>query len=157
MGSITVHKRLGLNARLTFCPKCGGEGSGLVMLGRKNYKGMCSEHGHVYGIGPRTTHCIAEGCDRVLTEVKELADYEKVPSVELCDACQKSLTIQMEAIDRGGIAWQCSTCGSEGAVLPGGTFDEMIKKVRAQGYTGVRWSQCPQCVDNEKSIEGEKT
>lgn len=153
MSSITVHKRLGLNARLTFCPKCGGEGTELIMLGNKNHKGICPDHGHVYGIGARMKHCIADGCGRALTEVEELTDQEKVPSIVLCDTCQKSLKIQQEAIERGGIAWKCSTCGSEGAILKGGQHDEMIADVRAKGYTGITFSNCPCC--NKEQNQGE--
>ena len=145
MSGITLHKTLGLNARTTFCTKCGGEGKELSLLGNKNYTGVCAAHGHIYGIGAGTHRCIVPSCGNPLTEIRELNDSEPVPAADWCDACRASAKIQQDAIEAGGIAWRCKGCKSEGAILKGGAQDAMIAEVRAKGYLGVEFPTCPVC------------
>jgi hypothetical protein len=150
MSGITLHKKLGLNARCTFCPKCGGEGKELAMLGKNNHVGVCAAHGHIYGIGAGTTRCPASNCGNPLIEIRELTDSERVPASDWCDACHAAAKIQQDAVERGGIAWRCKGCKSEGAILKGGPNDAMIAEVRAKGFLGVELPTCPVC---EKETE----
>lgn len=148
--SIKLHKRLGVNPRRTFCPKCGGECQALVLLGSKNHTGVCGRHGQVFGIGENTTRCPAKDCGNRLVDIRELNDSESVPYFEGCAACKSSDTIQREAIERGGIAWRCKKCKSEGAMLKGGAHDDLIAEVRAKGCLGVELDLCPVCVEEQK-------
>lgn len=118
------------------------------MLGDTNFHGHCSEHGHVFGVY-ESGRCIAQDkngrCQNRLTDVKELHGSERVPAMDICDACKKVVAIQKDAIERGGIAWQCKKCRSEGALLPSEGTQELIDRVKAANCLGVTWGTCPVC------------
>ena len=52
-----LHKEKGLNPRLTFCPRCGGDGPDLMLVGAEDGKYECGRcHLVSYGRQPRG-HC----------------------------------------------------------------------------------------------------
>ncbi len=155
--SLKLHKRLGPNARMTFCLRCGGEGSALALIGHANFKGVCPEHGDVYGLTAGAHTCGVANCGRKLSDVKELTDWEKVPAPAPCTKCLEGLALQRKIIEEGGIAWRCSTCGSEGAFALGADEESnaRIRHVREQGYTGVDMPNCPVCAPKEQKEEND--
>lgn len=155
--SIKLHKRLGPNPRMSFCPKCGGDASALALIGDANFKGVCPEHGDVYGLRARAHTCSVPNCGRQLSDVVELTDYEKVPSPMPCTKCAEGLALQKKAIEEGGIAWRCCTCGSEGAFILGEDEESnaQIRAVRQRGYTGVEIPGCPVCAKKQEENNAE--
>lgn len=151
--SIRLHKELGVNPRMTFCPRCGGEAQELVLLGTANYVGDCREHGKVYGAlaGGR---CPIEKYGNTLHDHRQLKPSERVPAHDICDECKKALRVQQEAIDAGGLAWRC-TCGSEGGILLNENTADFVKAVREKGALGVQFDgDCPVCRQREEEANG---
>lgn len=154
-GSIRLHKEKGVNAHMTFCPRCGGESNGLVLMGAADHKGTCPDHGTVYGIFPGTRYCPAEEkqgvkCGKQLHDVKVVGDYERAPG-PLCEGCENTLKIQKETIEAGGIAFRCLSCGAEGAIQLSENTAEFIQMIRAKGALGIEFEEnCPNCHKKEE-------
>lgn len=151
MSSIVLHKTLGVNPRMTFCPRCGGDGQELVLLGIANFHGYCQQHGHVYGA--RGNKCPIERCGNNLRDVKELLDCERVPGYDICDACTKTVEMQKKVISEGGIAFRCKGCGTEGAIPMSEKMAKLIHDVRAKNALGVEVESCFHCAEKEGENE----
>jgi hypothetical protein len=144
--SITLHKTLGLNTRMTFCPRCHGEAHELIMLGNKNNKGICSKCGlTVYGSDSR--HC--PECNGIVEHVP-LEQSERLPATDICDDCKKEVTLYEDIVAEGGVYWKCSKCHCSG-VIKSNEFTADVRK--AHGLTngepcGVDFNgadDCPCC------------
>lgn len=88
--SITLHPKLGINARLleTQCPIClKVHNPGLIMLGNSNRVDTCMCGAHVYGGITRNSPCPkCKSTDHV--ERRELDEWEKIPCPpEPCNEC----------------------------------------------------------------------
>jgi hypothetical protein len=149
MPSIDLHPKLGLNPRLTYCPNCHGEGRGIVLLGNKNFRGECSEHGTMWAIGPRTKKCLVKGCGRTLTEHRELEEGERVADHSLCEGCEAASEAVRKELEAGGLPTRCRRCGTEGVMRITPETREVIEKIRAEGYGGVVVEDCPLCQEKE--------
>ena len=148
--SITLDKEFGLNPRLTTCCICGGEGKELMLLGNKNYKAHCPEHGTIYGLGAGTRRCPVEKCGRMLVEHVALRPNERVPSTEPCDACKAKQAAVDALVEAGGLYMMCDRCGSRGAIQRTEENAKLCDEVRAKGAMGVRLNSCPACESGEK-------
>lgn len=96
MSGITLHDKLGVNPRLTYCvcPVCGKEQTGeeLLLLGSRNYIDICDGCGahHIGGVdsrhGRRT--CSREGCGATSFTRRELSESERIPlGAKVCEEC----------------------------------------------------------------------
>ncbi len=81
MSGLTLHPKKGVNPRLTFCPRCGGEGQSLMLIGVHDKKGTCSVHGTVYGAQFK---CPAKECGRQLSNVRSIKEHERLPDSQPC-------------------------------------------------------------------------
>lgn len=146
MEGITLHQKLGLNPRLTFCVRCGGETNELALLGNKNWIYKCGDCGakFVGGAPVRCPKCGGRSFDRD----RELSDGERIPSGDLCDKCKAQLEELKQVVEEGGVFWRCSDCGSEGAIRKSDFADEVRKAANIlTGQCGVQFSKkdCPVC------------
>ena len=153
MDSITLHPKLGVNPRLTYCRRCGGETNELLLVGRANYKEQCPkcQCWHFGGLNRRGGKSRCGSCDHEFYgSVKrvELESHERLPSPELCDKCKEFLAqAELHAKD-GAILGKCIKCYSE-FVISGGA--EIAKKVREQlgvappKLCGIELETCVNC------------
>lgn len=140
MAGITLDKKLGVNPRLCFCPRCGGDSNSLAMLGNRNYKQQCNAcDATVYGAGAydKCVRCKASNWgDRI-----ELTEFERVPGA-LCDDCEE----QIEVVKQGGVFFKCEL-GCLGAIKSSEFTVELRKQhgIEAPAPLGVQFTreQCP--------------
>ena len=152
MSGILLHKTLGLNARMTFCPYCLGPGEYLILAGRLNWKVECNCGTIGYGMTSRDkcTNCgqVGQWGKRI-----ELDDYEKVPAASPCDKCREGNETANEAVRNGGIFFKCEA-GCFGAVQKSDFADNLRAelKVPAPDPCGIMFSEadCPN-KDNHKT------
>lgn len=154
-GSITLHRELGVNPRLTFCPRCGGDGRDLMLLGNKNYKDVCrsSMCGMVHYGGTKRPGCCDEcSCS---TDRIELEPNEKLPG-GLCKSCEEEIASYEAEFAKGGVAFQCSNCNTSGMIKGDTDFARDVRKHHGAEFTtepykkcGVRIPSCPNCRKEE--------
>lgn len=138
--SLYLHETKGLNPKLTTCPRCGGDGPDLILLGARDYKDICQLCGAVYigGADPKMKHrgCVFKRLDAQSKEVKcggtsfsrePIEEHEKLPG-GLCYACEEEIKQHREIVAAGGIHWRCVDCKSEGVIK---AESECAKEVRA--------------------------
>jgi len=173
-GSITLHPKLGVNARLTICPRCGGEGKDLVMMGNRNYKDICDSCGcvHYGGAGDRTGRKVCQKCGGYGFTRQEMKDGEKVPGSDICNKCKAEIAtmkMQMES-NPGSVAFRCAKCRSEGIIkgdaelakLTRKKFAELaVKQGQPDTYTvqpftpcGIELEKCPNCDKSDNKDAG---
>lgn len=114
---IKLHPEKGVNARLCFCPRCGGESQDLALIGDRNFVDTCvSEHCKMahYGGTDRRIHerpaCNSCGCSVVR---RPLEENERIPSADICDQCKQLMQVAHEAFKTGGIMVKCTNCFTE--------------------------------------------
>jgi len=147
--SIPLHPTLGVNPRMTFCTRCGGEAQELALIGRYNYKLICDCGFTMYGGRGKLTEC--PGCKRSIYEARkvELEEGERVPAGEHCDACRKQEAEFAEIIKAGGILWRCAEYPAHhGAMRPNDFTRQVRKQLKTPaGPCGVELTknECPVC------------
>ena len=150
MSGILLHKKLGVNARLTTCSNCGAELQDLVLLGNQNTIWVCRGCDRkVIGSSRAPGTCAAcNGKD--FTKVRELSESEKIP-MGLCASCRTAQDAVTAEAKKGGVLWRCKDCGSSGAFKAGSEpakyFRELLKKPDPKQVVGVEFNrdQCPVC------------
>jgi len=156
MSSITLHRELGVNPRLTICPRCGGDGQELVLMGARNYKEVCRECGMVhYGGAERTTRngtgrCCAK-CKSYNLDRVEMTDGEKVIG-DFCDKCKAEMQQFDEIFKAGGVAFKCTGCGTHGMIEGGTDTARKVREAHGTEFTtgpykkcGLEIPSCPNC------------
>lgn len=111
--------RGGLEPRLCFCPRCGGDSPGCLTIGAGIVK---VEHHNLNEVA----YCYRADVPAVLKDrgwsrqevrVVALEPDERVPG-ELCPRCQGQIEEWAEIVAGGGVYWRCEGCGAEGVVRP---------------------------------------
>lgn len=157
-GSITLHPKLGVNPRLTFCRRCKKPTDELILAGRRNHKVICSCGLELY-FAPLKSKC--PGCGSGLYGAKrvELSEFERVPAMEMCDACKKESQELEDAVAAGGVYFNCENCHASG-VIRKSPFADMVREksgVPAGKPCGVTFGKdhlCPQCSNESPSPQG---
>lgn len=159
-GSITLHPKKGVNPHLTYCPRCGGEGRELVLLGNHDCKTLC-EHCGTMNFGTRKGGtCGKCGKKMYNSKTEEIGDHEKLPG-SLCEKCEKEIEQHDQIVAEGGVYFRCRDCKKNG-VIRKSDFADAVR--RAHGLTepkedgafppcGVEFSQsegCPACGQKEE-------
>ena len=122
-----LSKEKGVNPKLTFCRRCGGDTEELMLIGANEGKFTCSQCGMVsFGSQPMG-YCPNCKQNHLMTRTGTIGEYEKLPASEPCDKCKKEITKHESIVAKGGVYWKCTKCGSEG-VIKGTT--ELAKEVR---------------------------
>lgn len=144
--SIILDRERGLNPRLTFCTRCGGDGAELVLAGNRNWKATCGSCGKVgYGFS------ISEKCECGAADWQnrtKLTDYEKLPSPSLCDKCSQEIAEHRQIVAEGGVLLRCKL-GHEG-VIKDSEYARDVRQasgVEAPNPVGVEFESedCPAC------------
>lgn len=147
-GSITLHKKLGLNPRMMRCIRCGELTNEIALLGNRNRKYKCKNCGVIVCGGRGSDKCPSCGEMWCLEFYKELEDHEELPSI--CDKCRK-LQSDVDAMVRdGGVYFKCKKCGSEGGFKKDHPLSGEVRKqlkVDPPKPCGVELEECPQCAD----------
>jgi len=147
---IELHPTLGVNPRMTFCPRCGGDGPELVLVGRDNAKYTCPECGAVHlGRPDNVPEQLYRGCQKCGSrydrgwERRELSEFEKLPG-SLCADCEKEIEEHQELVAQGGVYWRCAECGKQG-VIRAGDYASAVResaKIAAPDPVGVEFERC---------------
>ena len=141
-----LHKEKGLNPKLTFCPRCGGDANEIILIGIHEGKYTCRKCGMI-SFGSQThNRCPRCEQDYLMTRTSTIGEYEKLPASEPCDKCKE----HSEIVKKGGVYWKCSTCGSEGVlkVSPLSKKVRKLHKIPAPGKCGIDFEGtqlCPVC------------
>lgn len=138
-----LHSKLGVNPRLTVCPRCGGDTNEIVLLGNYNSIKECVGCG-ARVVGP-TKEC-ACGC-RNYRVVRELDAHEKLTSSSLCDACAAELKEHEAIVADGGIYFKCDQCGSSGVIRGSAQLAQALRRKTGKAAPepiGVRFETCEQ-------------
>jgi ribosomal protein S27AE len=145
--SITLHPEKGVNPRLTVCVNC-GESTGVVLMGRHDKVWQCQGCGlnHIGG-KPENNKCPCGSSN--LVNKGEVPEGARIPS-DLCDSCMEQEKKCMEEVEKGGVYWRCTDCGSTGAIKAGTPVAKEIREAQnipAPEPIGVEVSKddCPMC------------
>ncbi len=144
---IRLSEKHGVNATLTYCPRCGREGREILLVGKAIDYECESCHGHVIGIRPSS----CPHCEKSVGFIShgEFDGLEQRLSGELCESCEKEVTEFDEILKEGGIFWKCSDCKKEG-MLRKCELTESVRKemgIEAPNPCGIEFSKkdCPAC------------
>lgn len=145
---IELHPTLGVNPRLTVCPRCGGDGPELMLLGRRNHKFSCKQCGTTSYSARKCLRCAADGRYPYDGIAVELEASERVPG-SLCASCEQEAAGHKAIVEAGGIYWQCESCKQSGVIRPS-PFTEMVRAaagIAAPNPVGARFTKadCPVC------------
>lgn len=148
-GEIRLHPKLGLNPHMTYCPRCGGEGRDLILLGARDYIDKCCDCGiMLIGGGPCPKHP-----GRRTERVRSIEEHEKLPG-SACEACEKDLAAQEAEVAAGGVYFRCD-CGAKGGVILAQhalAADARAQlKIAAPAPCGVSIPECPSCAKEPRA------
>jgi len=129
MSSIELHPEKGVNPKMTYCTRCGGETSELILVGRRDYVETCRDCGMACfgGRQPKKEHdksgCRSSGG----WEKRPIGENERLPSTGVCSSCETELNEHVEIVAAGGIYFKCEACPATGVIRPS---SGLAKKVR---------------------------
>jgi len=140
-----LHKEKGVNPRMTFCPRCGGDGPDIALLGNRDSVITCPFCNAANYGAFRSSDCGSCGQPLSNGESRKIEEHERIPG-SLCKTCEEEVENFKKEVEKGGIYWKCR-CSATG-VVKGGT--ELAVKVReesgiAVGPVGVEFEKCPRC------------
>ena len=129
---------------MCICTQCGGETNaltvGVIMTatdnsGRTHYcpRGVTRKHVRDLPSGVHLT-----------TEWSEVTDPSVRIPVGLCEACEERHAAAHAAVVAGGVFFQCTQCGAEGAVKAGPLAAAVREHhgIEAPGLCGVEFDEC---------------
>lgn len=145
-GDILLHPEKGINPFMTYCPRCGGEGRDLILIGARDSVITCPHCGiNAIGFSPNQR---CPSCKEKLAGGKhrKLEDHEKLPG-GLCQKCEDLEKAANEEVKKGGVYVKCK-CGMQGAIkadhaLAKHTRDRL--NLHSGEPCGVEIETCPQC------------
>lgn len=139
--SLTLHPKKGVNPRMTFCPRCGGEGKSLMLIGVHDKSGKCPTHGRVYGAQFR---CPAKGCGNDLTDVRTITESERLPDSQPCTTCEAEIKAHADIVAQGGVYWRCTECKKAGVIKPCGLTEDARRaaQVETPNPLGIEFAAC---------------
>lgn len=113
---ITLHPKLGVNPRLTFCPRCKGDTPELVLVGVNDRVHTCADCGRTcYGFKDHE-RCPVSSCKGPLRFERRLDDHERLPSDRPCEGCCEEIAKMDVIVDAGGVYFRCENCAAEGVL-----------------------------------------
>lgn len=139
---IPLTKDGGLDPRLTYCPRCGGECNEIIVGDNR----LITHSSGQKAIAPRgkTSKVMKQlGWSRSDCQVGMVPEG-RLPATQPCDSCNKELEEWGKIVADGGVYWQCASCDKTGVVLP----SEFANLVRAKhgidppGPCGVEFMTC---------------
>lgn len=147
--SITLHPEKGVNPRLTICPRCGGDGPELMLIGNQDgvYKcKYCGKSGIGNPSGYPKEKCPSSGSLNGRHEWKfqrRLDDMERIPG-SLCDNCIQEIKEHEKLVADGGVYWRCLKCGKSGVILAHSEFAKAVRNAHklAEPDTEGKYKPC---------------
>lgn len=143
-GSILLHRTKGVNPYLTYCPRCGGDGPDLILVGTREFVAQCTGcELTVFGGGK------CPKCNRTTTFVRKLEERERLPG-SLCAACLAEVMLHKEIVAAGGVYWKCVDCRAEGVIKAEAPFAAQVRAahgIEAPAPCGMEFTKadCPKC------------
>lgn len=146
--SIRLHPTKGVNPRLTFCRRCGGEANELILVGAQDMKYTCDDCGTLHYGRPDLGRCGKCKGTR-FTQAGRLTEYEKLPASDYCDDCKKEIAEHKAIVEAGGIYWQCPK-GHGGAIRHTSPLAARVREkagIAAPKPVGIKLEEdnCPAC------------
>lgn len=166
---LLLHPEKGVNPRLTTCARCGGEGRGLILLGKFDYKDVCNSCKTIHYGGanrdPRTNRRACNNCGSEVFTRQSIDEHEKIPH-GLCHFCEKEVALHKKLVEEGGVYWRCRDCKASG-VIKDSPFTKLVREnlnIEAPQPCGIEFSKsgndvnCPVCGDRnpECATDSEK-
>lgn len=148
MSSIKLHPEKGVNPKLTYCPRCGGPGRELILVGADEGVYKCSScEITVFGYGHGT--CPSCKKSHVLKRERMIGEHEKLPG-GLCEKCEKEEAEHKAIVEAGGVYFRCVDCGVSGVIKATAPVAQVARaelKVPTPGLCGVEFTKndCPKC------------
>ena len=148
MSGIELDPVKGVNPKLCYCPRCGGESPELVLVGKRDYVDICLKcNMHAFGGKPRGGKC--PSCKtNVGWRRRKLEDGERLPGGP-CKSCKDEIDEHDSIVRAGGVFWRCVDC-KQGGVIRKNDFATAVRD--EHGLTngepcGVEFSEvdCPAC------------
>lgn len=115
--ALRLHPTLGVNAKLTFCRRCGKDGNELLLIGAYDSIRKCNNC-KIELIGFTSTAQCPKCKQSGSTFVRTIGEYEKLPSNSLCDTCQKEVDEHKALVEAGGVYFKCKECNNTGVIKP---------------------------------------
>lgn len=142
-----LHPEKGLNPHLTTCPRCGGEGQEILLLGKHNKIYKCPSCGQTHIGRPKKGNC--QKCGTVVEFEREIGESERLPG-GFCDACKEEIEKFKKVIAEGGIHWKCEECRREGVITHDAPLAAAVRKklgIFAPDPCGITFTkeECPVC------------
>jgi len=153
--SIRLHPTKGVNPRLTYCRRCGGDANELVLIGTAEGVYKCSLCGMTHFGYPRRGQCQSKGCTGGVYKERVLEDHERLPASDFCNDCKKEMKEHEEVVKAGGIYWRCKDCNSEGVIRASAELAIAVRKqtqIQPPDPVGFEMDKemCPMCRGEEK-------
>lgn len=148
---LRLSEKFGVNPVLTYCPRCGGETSELILAGACSVYQCDACKQKIVGKRPKECpkcHVKGDGYFRRLGEFD--GSHDKLPATEPCEKCKEEIAQHKKIVADGGILWRCRDCNSEGVIR----YSELAHDVRVAlkipppAPCGVEFSKatgCPVC------------
>lgn len=153
MSGIILDPIHGVNPHLTFCPRCGGEGPDLMLIGNRTRIDTCPHcKTVVYGgvdLVKGCPKCKAKRHQGESWQTGRIQEGDKLPG-SLCASCEKEQKEHAEAVKAGGIYFRCTACGKTGVVKNNDNTRELCARVRHKLNVpdgepcGIEFDKCEQ-------------
>ena len=163
MSRIELDPKLGVNAHITFCPRCGGEGDSIVLVGARKNVLKCNNCGmNIFG-HRQSDACPscgnkrqAYGMSDQFTFVRKIGDWEKLPMI--CKKCEDEMTLFRSIVREGGIYWKCKDCHKEGVLKSSAPLAGLVRehaKIFPPDPVGIEFTkeECPACGPTKQEDE----
>lgn len=147
--SIPLHPTRALDPHLTYCPRCGGDGTGIVI-------------GHIFvahvpGHPEQIITCWSRGKGKQVREeldrrnipfdTREAEDGEKLPAAEPCPKCQEEIALHRSIVEAGGVYYRCRVCGCSGVIRGDDPLAKHVREkagIEAPKPVGIEFEACVQ-------------
>lgn len=150
---IPLHPTRALDPHMTYCPHCGGEGSGITIGHMRKAR---TKHGWVYAIRGQTLRLaqrlVAQGVINNQYDLKwmDTREGEKIPDTQPCNKCKKEIEEHAAIVRAGGVYFRCSNCNATGVINATSEFAKAVRETHHHTNgepCGVEFSKkdCPVC------------
>lgn len=175
MGDIILDPKKGVNPYMTYCTYCvrfrgksldavkkedrPNDGRELILVGNRQFVDTCTNCGMQYFGGKPAPKQPYEGtpcikCSNTSYTRRRLTDYERIPSAEPCEECQKIIDEEKahmtEVVGAGGIYFLCEDCGTQAVITADHELAKEVRKkmkIEPPHPCGVKVTKkdCPMC------------
>ncbi len=146
ISNIPLHKTRGLDPHLTYCPRCGGDGTGLTLGALR--KATLEDGRVVYAQLGKTARTAKDlGLQPFELNWVDVDEHERVPDSSICDECEQEVALHKKEVDLGGVYFRCLACSTTGVIKHNHALAVSVRKdagVKAPEPIGVEFDKCEQ-------------